>query len=180
MIRQLVMATSAVLVAGGFQSAQAQEQKAGAIACESLEGRYRHCSVKDLDPSSVRIEQSQGRRECLQDKTWGVDKGGIWVNGGCRARFAYMTGPGGQASATAEPRGPLAPTSAEKAADTAPLRQACLDRAAKDWKVDAGAVEATEPRQLATGDYEVSVSSKDAFGRCTVNAAGAVQAFVSR
>lgn len=179
MIRRFVMVV-AVLAVSSVQAAQAQDQKPGAIACESLDGRYRHCSVKDLDVTSVRIEQSQGRRECLQDKTWGVDKGGIWVNNGCRARFAYMTGPGGQASATAEPRGPVAPTNAPKVADTAPLKQACVDRAAKDWKIDAGSVEPTEPRQLATGDYEVSVASKDAHGRCLVDAAGKVKEFVSR
>ena len=58
--------------------------------------------------------------------------------------------------------------------------KACLDRASKDWKIDAGSVEPTEPRQLATGDYEVSVASKDAHGRCLVDAAGKVKEFVSR
>ena len=182
MIRQLLVSVACVFAVGsvGARPALAQAEKAGAIDCESLDGRYRHCSVKDLDVASVRIEEKQGRRDCLQDKTWGVDKGGIWVNGGCRARFAYTTGPGGQASATAEPRAPVAPTGAPKVAETAPLKQACVDRAAGEWKVDAGTIEATDPRQLATGDYEVSVTGQKAFGRCTVNGAGAVQTFMSR
>jgi hypothetical protein len=62
------------------------------IRCSSNDGRTRHCSVDTR--GGVRLVRQESRSPCIQGRTWGVDRGGIWVANGCRARFQVGGGAG--------------------------------------------------------------------------------------
>lgn len=54
------------------------------ITCESWNYRSARCAVPR--PNGVRLNRVLGGT-CVQDRTWGWDRRGVWVNGGCRATF---------------------------------------------------------------------------------------------
>lgn len=55
------------------------------VRCESNDGRVRQCAV---DPrGGVRLLRQLSRSACVEGRSWGVDRGGIWVSHGCRAEF---------------------------------------------------------------------------------------------
>jgi Protein of unknown function (DUF3011) len=63
---------------GGYGSGQS-------IVCESRDYRYTYCRApvrRDVD-LSVQISKS----ECRFNRTWGWDRGGIWVDQGCGGEF---------------------------------------------------------------------------------------------
>lgn len=53
--------------------------------CDSNDGRTRHCDV-DLR-RGVSLVRQVSRAPCIEGRTWGRDRGGVWVAGGCRAEF---------------------------------------------------------------------------------------------
>jgi hypothetical protein len=55
------------------------------IRCESKDGRERYCSTNTS--RGVNLVTQLSSRGCYQGETWGYDRRGIWVNGGCRAIF---------------------------------------------------------------------------------------------
>ena len=59
----------------------------GSVTCESQDGRYQHCPA-NIGRGHVEIERVLSRAECRYGQTWGADRGGVWVDRGCRARFA--------------------------------------------------------------------------------------------
>ena len=67
-------------IAGGGQNAT--------VTCESQNGRYQSCR---WDPRAGRpylLEQTSGSA-CIEGRTWGYDRReGLWVDRGCRGRFA--------------------------------------------------------------------------------------------
>lgn len=60
------------------------------IECASRHDRYQYCSV-DTD-GYVRLDRQLSRSPCIEDRTWGYDDDGVWVDEGCRARFAVGYG----------------------------------------------------------------------------------------
>lgn len=56
-----------------------------AIECASIGNRYQECPSNFRFPELV---EQLSRSECIPGQTWGVRGSVIWVNGGCRARFA--------------------------------------------------------------------------------------------
>jgi hypothetical protein len=54
------------------------------VECSSWEYKPARCSVRVQN--SVQLDRVNGG-ECVQGRTWGWDRNGIWVNDGCRARF---------------------------------------------------------------------------------------------
>ena len=55
------------------------------LRCESPDGRSRQCPV---DPrGGVRLVRQLSRSPCVEGRSWGVDRGGVWVSQGCRAEF---------------------------------------------------------------------------------------------
>src|SRR5688572_13480839 len=55
------------------------------LRCESSEGRSRQCPV---DPrGGVRLVRQLSRSPCVEGRSWGVDRRGVWVSQGCRAEF---------------------------------------------------------------------------------------------
>ncbi len=55
------------------------------VVCQSQDGRFTRCAVPWRD---ARIVQQLSQSACIRGRSWGIDRGGIWVNDGCRARFA--------------------------------------------------------------------------------------------
>ncbi len=55
------------------------------IRCESNQGRERFCSANTR--GGVYLQSQLSRDGCYQGDTWGYDRDGIWVSGGCRAIF---------------------------------------------------------------------------------------------
>ena len=55
------------------------------IKCESNNGRRNYCG--NFDPDQVRFERQISGSPCVQGRSWGVDRRGLWVDNGCRAFF---------------------------------------------------------------------------------------------
>ena len=55
------------------------------IRCESNDGRYRQCSG-DVR-GGVRLLRQLSDARCIEGRTWGVNRAGVWVDEGCRAEF---------------------------------------------------------------------------------------------
>ncbi|MCW5580156.1 MAG: DUF3011 domain-containing protein [Luteimonas sp.] len=55
------------------------------VRCESKGGRSHRCDV-DTRGGVTLVRQLSDTR-CVQGRNWGWDRGGIWVDGGCRAEF---------------------------------------------------------------------------------------------
>lgn len=55
------------------------------VVCESQNNTRHRC---DVDTEfGVRISRVLSRNECIEGRSWGYDRRGIWVNSGCRAEF---------------------------------------------------------------------------------------------
>lgn len=64
------------------------------IVCESQDGQYNRCRIPW--DGGVRIVQQISGSACVRGQTWGERRHSVWVNQGCRARFAPAGyGPGG-------------------------------------------------------------------------------------
>ena len=72
---------------GGYPPGYGQE-----VRCESFNYQPNRCSANTQ--GGVRISRVLGG-QCSEGRTWGYDRGGIWVNGGCRAVFVTGAGGGG-------------------------------------------------------------------------------------
>jgi hypothetical protein len=65
---------------------------AAEVRCSSNDGRNRLCSVDTR--GGVRMVRQESRSPCIQGRSWGYDRRGIWVSNGCRARFQIGGGNG--------------------------------------------------------------------------------------
>lgn len=57
--------------------------------CESQDGRYRECATNGR---SARMVRQLSDASCVQGRTWGTTRNGVWVDRGCRAEFSSGTG----------------------------------------------------------------------------------------
>jgi Protein of unknown function (DUF3011) len=64
------------------------------VSCGSPQYRLAHCPVPGAW-RGVRLVQQTSKAACIQGRTWGFDRGGIWVNQGCSGRFAVGSYAGG-------------------------------------------------------------------------------------
>jgi hypothetical protein len=55
------------------------------IRCESSDGRYRQCTA-DVRGGARLLRQLSDAR-CIEGRTWGVNRAGVWVDEGCRGDF---------------------------------------------------------------------------------------------
>lgn len=62
------------------------------VRCESDGHRTRHCAVDTR--GGVRITRQLSDAACVQGRSWGTDRNGVWVTQGCRAEFAIGGGYG--------------------------------------------------------------------------------------
>jgi hypothetical protein len=59
------------------------------IRCESWQYQPARCPIGGRGRAQL-IQVIAGN--CIEGQTWGSDRGGVWVNGGCRATFASFGG----------------------------------------------------------------------------------------
>ncbi|MCA3721768.1 DUF3011 domain-containing protein [Phenylobacterium sp.] len=57
------------------------------VTCASQDYRRNWCPVYSQGRVWLDRQYSGGRGACVEGSTWGRDRRGIWVDGGCRARF---------------------------------------------------------------------------------------------
>ncbi|WP_187770606.1 DUF3011 domain-containing protein [Cognatilysobacter lacus] len=55
------------------------------LKCASEDGRWKHCSADTR--GGVDVVRQMSRNQCIRGQSWGIDRSGVWVNGGCRAEF---------------------------------------------------------------------------------------------
>lgn len=61
--------------------------------CESKHGQNNRCA---LDTSrGVVLTKQHGDNPCIEGRSWGYDRGGVWVSNGCRGSFLSGGGGGG-------------------------------------------------------------------------------------
>jgi hypothetical protein len=58
------------------------------MRCASLDYKYTFCRT-DREPSRVRVGRRYSKRPCIEGRTWGWNRRGIWVNNGCDADFDF-------------------------------------------------------------------------------------------
>lgn len=56
------------------------------LRCESIDERSRYCPADTR--GGVALVHQRSRAACIPGRTWGFDRGGIWVAHGCRGEFA--------------------------------------------------------------------------------------------
>ena len=59
------------------------------MSCGSARGAPNYCRA-DLDRLRFLDLQQQSRADCIRGQTFGFDRGGVWVRGGCRAHFWFV------------------------------------------------------------------------------------------
>ncbi len=58
------------------------------FTCQSQDYGYKMCQVDTGRGSEVRIERQISNTRCIQNRNWGYNRAGVWVNGGCAAIFS--------------------------------------------------------------------------------------------
>ena len=71
---------------GGYHGGGGLDQ----TTCESVDNREIECEMNTR--GNVRIVRQLSKTSCVQGQTWGVNRHGVWVTGGCRAVFAVDSG----------------------------------------------------------------------------------------
>ena len=98
-MRGLVISAVGLVAAGVFAPAMAAPQYYGgsygnttaSVRCESNDGRVNRCPLP-YGAGRVVIERQISRSACVEGRTWGQERDGIWVAQGCRADFRMSTG----------------------------------------------------------------------------------------
>lgn len=85
-VRFAIPVAALLLAAPAVQASHPGRGYGGAIVCESHDGRDRYCRVDTR--GGVWLVQQRSRAACIEGRTWGWDRGGIWVGHGCRGEFA--------------------------------------------------------------------------------------------
>ncbi|MCU0620526.1 MAG: DUF3011 domain-containing protein [Gemmatimonadales bacterium] len=153
--------------------------KYGTITCESRGDNRHECHVADLDESSVTMDDRLSDAECVRGRSWGTSRNTIWVRDGCRAKFGYVRRSGGNGGGSSNGGynngGYGGGGYGSGNASRSEMRQACIERAAREWAVTESNLEVSGPNRLDDGSYEYVVSSKRTRGSCYVNANGNVR-----
>lgn len=98
-MRSLIIAVIAALAA--FAAAPASAQYYGGdssgyrgdvVRCESDDGRTRECATGG---GRVILERQISRAACIEGRSWGSSRNGVWVSQGCRADFRVQGWGGG-------------------------------------------------------------------------------------
>ena len=59
------------------------------ITCEANNENRKYCG--SYDPDQVRLDRQISGSPCIEGRTWGVDRQGLWVERGCRAVFVILS-----------------------------------------------------------------------------------------
>ncbi len=73
------------------------------VRCESWNYRPARCALNTVGGVGLRNVVAGN---CVQGQTWGWDRGGVWVNGGCRGDFIALNSVGGGYPGGGYPGGP--------------------------------------------------------------------------
>jgi hypothetical protein len=57
------------------------------VSCGSPQYRYYFCEVDVGRRGQVRLQRQNSRSACIEGRTWGWNRAGIWVDKGCGAQF---------------------------------------------------------------------------------------------
>jgi hypothetical protein len=57
------------------------------IACESRDNRYSFCAVDLGGGGRAYLERQTSGSPCIEGRTWGWNRAGIWIQDGCRGVF---------------------------------------------------------------------------------------------
>lgn len=57
------------------------------IRCESNDNRSRSCNFTGNSRGDIRLLRQLSGKPCIENKTWGRSRNGVWVTQGCRAEF---------------------------------------------------------------------------------------------
>jgi len=87
-MRRSILAVAFALLLGVFGASAASADTRGDLKCESWNYQPARCDVANIVDAQL---TSVIAGQCYQGRSWGWDRGGIWVNNGCRARFNYQT-----------------------------------------------------------------------------------------
>lgn len=104
-MRGIVITAVGLVAASFFAPAMAGPQYGGGyyggygnggdtVRCESNDGRVNRCALP-YGNGRVVVERQHSRTACIEGRTWGQERNGIWVAEGCRADFR-MSNAGGQ------------------------------------------------------------------------------------
>lgn len=89
-----IVITAALPLQASAQRYDDRDGRVQSLRCKSEDYRYKHCSVS-VD-GEVRLVRQISRAPCVRGRSWGTDRGGIWVDSGCDAQFEVVgrRGPG--------------------------------------------------------------------------------------
>ena len=90
------MLASAIAIAAAAWAAPAAAQYYGGgygntIRCESNDGRTRECAMDTR--GGVQLVRQISKAACIEGRSWGIGRNGVWVSQGCRGEF--QSSPGG-------------------------------------------------------------------------------------
>ncbi|HET7229189.1 MAG TPA: DUF3011 domain-containing protein [Longimicrobium sp.] len=83
----------AVALAAALWAIPGTAKAQSTVTCESSRGRRETCRVDTR--GEVRLVQQLSDSRCIRGRTWGTLPGAVWVDDGCRARFAVYGSRGG-------------------------------------------------------------------------------------
>ena len=88
----LVVAAAAIAVpaTASAQYGYGGYRDVSTVHCESNDNRTRLCRVDTA--GGVRLVDQDSRAPCVQGRSWGYDRNGIWVSQGCRGKFQIGAG----------------------------------------------------------------------------------------
>ncbi|HQE08630.1 DUF3011 domain-containing protein [Thermomonas sp.] len=101
-MRHLIAVAFTLLAATAAAPASAQyyggdgyrgnDYRSGRVRCESDDGRYRECPIGD---GRATLDRQLSRSACIEGRSWGQNRGRVWVDDGCRADFSVRSYGGG-------------------------------------------------------------------------------------
>ncbi|WP_374605090.1 DUF3011 domain-containing protein [Arenimonas sp.] len=68
--------------------------QARSVVCSSIKDRYAQCATPFR--GRARLVENISKTRCIENRNWGSRRGLVWVDNGCRGRFAEDGRPGGQ------------------------------------------------------------------------------------
>lgn len=90
-----IVLTGLLGLGSGRAQAQYYDDYEEVVRCESRDYRQYYCDIDTR--GGVRIVNQLSDTACVEGRTWGWDRRGVWVSGGCRGEFA-AAGRGGYGS----------------------------------------------------------------------------------
>lgn len=82
-----VLAVGAIAAAIAGNSSSGSYDGRNTITCSSERGNYTRCNENISRGDRVVMRRQLSNSGCWEGSTWGYDRNGIWVDGGCRAVF---------------------------------------------------------------------------------------------